>query len=304
MITLLLLCHILYTSAQIEPRSLKPSELVNETRQRGENFESVQLFSSVAAQVSPNSEALRQLNAYNLLNLEPQGMRSFARRPPAAMTFRIPSVARSGDIELELVQVDILTDDFSVQESSADSPTEVQPGVHYRGTVKGDPSSIAAISIYEDEVMGLISSNSLGNLVLGKMQAPGMEYQHIIYNDEELMRQEAFLCDTPDDGPDYAPEDLLPNAYRNSNKCVRVYFEVDYDIFQDKGGTAGATNYITGLFNQVATLYANDNVTLQVSQLFIWTNPSPYSGTNSSQLLNQFQATRTSFNGDIGQLLS
>ena len=41
-------------------------------------------------------------------------------------------------------------------------------------------------------------------------------------------------------------------------RCVRIYVEADFDIFQNKGSAANVTNYITAVFNQSAMLYANE----------------------------------------------
>jgi len=75
-------------------------------------------------------------------------------------------------------------------------------------------------------------------------------------------------------------------------------------IYQDKGSTAATTDYITGLFNQVSTMYANENINTSLSPLVIWTQTSPYSGNSSIDLLNDFTAYRQGFDGDLAQLLS
>ena len=63
------------------------------------------------------------------------------------------------------------------------------------------------------------------------------------------------------------------------------------------------TNYITGLFNQSALLYANDNIPVELSSLYIWDVPSPYTSNNTQTQLNLFKATTNSFTGDLGNLL-
>lgn len=301
--TLVLLCAFAYSFAQTNLKDLRPAELVSETKKQGKAFQNVALFSLAVEQKNTDSELDQRIGRYDLLQLEAKSLRNFLEDTPAAMSFKVPTKTQ-GDLELELVQVSILSDDFAVIESGTTTPAEVEVATHYRGVIKGDPNSLVAISVFEDEIMGLISSPSIGNLVIGKLEQRGPVAQHVIYNDDDVFQQEDFLCGTPDDGPQYTPEELLPNASRSAAGCVRIYFEVDYDIYQNKGGTTGATNYVTGIFNQVATLYANENVNVVISEIYMWTNPSPYNGTSSSQLLNQFQSIRTSFNGDLAQLLS
>ncbi|MDP4851579.1 MAG: M12 family metallo-peptidase, partial [Saprospiraceae bacterium] len=72
----------------------------------------------------------------------------------------------------------------------------------------------------------------------------------------------------------------------------------------DKGGVAPSLQFLTSLFNQVSTLFSNDGVQIRLSGVKIWDIPSPYNGSDSEQMLTQFGATRTSFTGDIGQLIS
>ena len=60
---------------------------------------------------------------------------------------------------------------------------------------------------------------------------------------------------------------------------------------------------MTGWFNQVATLYANENINLRLSGLFLWDVPSPYTGSDYN-MLTQFGAQRQTIKGDIGQLVS
>ncbi|MEL6924492.1 MAG: M12 family metallo-peptidase, partial [Bacteroidota bacterium] len=92
--------------------------------------------------------------------------------------------------------------------------------------------------------------------------------------------------------------------FRDEGDCIRFYVEADYDLFQNKGGTNQTVSYLTGAFNQVHTLYANENLSTTISEMFVWSNPSPYSGNSSSGFLNQFQDTRPSFNGDLAILLN
>jgi hypothetical protein len=80
--------------------------------------------------------------------------------------------------------------------------------------------------------------------------------------------------------------------------------ETDYDLYQNKGSVSAVTNYVTGLFNQSATLYSNDSVPISLSQVFVWSSTSPYTASSSSSLLSQFQSYRNSFNGDLGHLLA
>src|SRR6185295_7117736 len=77
-----------------------------------------------------------------------------------------------------------------------------------------------------------------------------------------------------------------------------------YDLFQNKGSVSNTTSFLTGMFNQSATIFSNDGISISLSQIFVWNSPSPYDGTTSQAVLDQFTNTRTTFNGDIAHLLT
>ncbi|MBL0258127.1 MAG: hypothetical protein IPQ03_11660 [Bacteroidetes bacterium] len=91
-----------------------------------------------------------------------------------------------------------------------------------------------------------------------------------------------------------------------SSKCIRVYFECDYQMYLDNGSDiTNVNNFVTSIFNEVATIYDNDSITTLISEINTWVVPDPYlSYTSSLDCLSAFQSTRTSFNGNIAHLLS
>lgn len=249
-----------------------------------------------------------EVRDYEILQLQEENLQELIHKTPESFTLSLPGNARS-PLEVELVRVNLFSEDFKVRTSQSPTPVEVETGLHYRGIIKGQATSMATVSIFENEVRGLFSSDELGNLVLGKLppsqgRSPKTE-NYILYDDRPVAARQDFDCGTPDDGPSYTTDELsYTTVGRDANDCVRVYFEVDNDIFRDKGNVSKVTDYVTGLFNEVAALYTNENVNLIISEIFIWDSASPYTGNSSGALLSQFQNYRKSFNGEIGQLLS
>jgi hypothetical protein len=85
--------------------------------------------------------------------------------------------------------------------------------------------------------------------------------------------------------------------------CVRIYFEVGYGPYTQNGSnTTTTTNWVTALFNNIKTLYDNESVNVAMSSIYIWTSTDPYSG-QPGTILSQFRSTRTTFNGDLAQLI-
>lgn len=236
------------------------------------------------------------------LQLRPQAMRLLQQQSPAGFTLPLPA-GDQGTLELELVKVNIFSADFKIVLSGGGVP-EPAEGIFYQGKVKGKPGSLAAVSIFDGEVMALISTPNESNLVISK-EANAVEGLHRLYQDDKLPGRRDFDCYTEDGTVQYRKEDLVSKPSVRAAGCTKIYFEVDNDVFVDKGGQDGTVKYMTALFNEVVTLYAAESIPIVLSQIFVWNTPSPYASlTNTGDLLNAFQRTRTSFNGDLGQLIS
>lgn len=153
---------------------------------------------------------------------------------------------------------------------------------HYRGIVRGEANSLAAVTLYEDEIMGFFTSND-GNFNIVKDRQSG---KHLCYNDKNLKEKPSIECETKknDDSFSYEPDDLFrqrsnvleqnitsQQTINSSDKIVRLYFETEYDIYQSQGSISEVEAFIAGLFNQVAILYQNEDIVAAISQIFIWT---------------------------------
>lgn len=300
----ILLLAIFISSGFAQSDARKPLDLVNNAKKTTPNFRTVDLLKLDSQTKREAIEIEEDITKYNLFDLDKTMLETLKKDQPATISLRLP-LTFTNAVELELVKVDILTPDFSVVRRSDDAEVDVFTGVHYRGIIKGDERSIVAISILEEEVMGLISSDQ-GNVVIGQLQNRLANGKHIAYDDLNVFTTREFLCGMPDDGIGYKRKDIewKWGGARSVGDCIRLYMEADYDIYQDKGSVSATSNYVTGVMNQVITLYANESINSVVSQIVVWDTPSPYSSTSSSGMLSDFQNNVGSFNGDLGQLLS
>jgi len=285
------------SSTQAQQKTLKPGEMVEEAYQKGVTFEPVNLFSPVTTTSSARERIASDLTDYQLFSIDPSFTRQAASpvHTPKVMAFQI------GGTTLDLVKVDLFSPDFRVVTSSG-KEANVDLGTHYRGTIQGDPNSVAAVSIYKDDVVAVFSDDQLGNVTLAKMKESADTY--ILYRDLDLKDPPGFECSTDDNVNEFVPEPDTPiSTMALADQCVRFYYEVDKDIHDDKGGVQGATNYITALSNEVQTIYGNENINTTISEIFVWDTTSPYSGSVST-MRTQFQNRTSSINGDLGQLLT
>ncbi len=188
----------------------------------------------------------------------------------------------------------------------------MKTNLHYQGIVNGDPSSVVAISIFENELMGLISSDKLGNLVLGKVQGVQKSTnKHVLYPDKEILKTLKKSCQVLEIDKSHFDEEANSSSNRTLDKCVRLYLEVDEDIFLSSGGgyfgLISTVLYVTGLLNQVNVLFNNEAIDLLLSDLKVWTSSSPYPSSDMADIMDEFENQLNllgDYNGDIAHLLT
>jgi len=278
------------------------SRLVVQEKERGASFERVNLFQP-AQDIKQSGRYADIIKAGFLLQPDAAAFQQLLANRPHTIRITLPF-----SVSVLLVQEDPISDDFFV--TAEDSrPIAYTPGVYYRGIVEGDENSLAAISIFDGEVFGLINSRRTGTVVIGKL-GDVRNNEHVCYRAEDMLITDNFECGAEE--PDYSPEELrLLNEMaegvgsRNPLKCVRVYFECEHQLYLEKqSNTTTVTNFVTGLFNVVSTIYTNESVTTTISQIFIWTTPDSYPTSSTSAALSAFRAARPNVNGNLAHLLS
>ena len=269
----------------------------------GKPLQEVSLIRFVSNEVTNRSIPLEGLTKGTIVSIDEVAIEKLLNGNSDFIQLGLPLSERQ-NLKLNLVRHEIFAEDFALYTSSEPGiPFNYTPGVHYKGVVEGDPSSLVAVSVFNNEVMALISTDH-GNMILGRIDND-RESRHILYAENDLDKTSGFECSTPDDGFGYTEEDLKPQAAgRDAGDCVRVYIEIDDDIVTQKGGATPATNYITGLFNQSIVLYSNESVNMTISEIKAWTTNSPYTGSTSSAMLSSYQANTGEFNGNVSHLVS
>ena len=223
---------------------------------------------------------------------------------PKFVEFAIP-VSANETMVLELIPYDIFGDKFQVL-NAQNQAVNVHKGVFYKGIVRGDDNSVVSLALSNGELSGIIS-NDKGNYILGKIKNAS---NYIFYNDHELIEKSKFDCaveETIERNIEQTRQTALTESLVCSPRPIQIYFEADNAVFVAQGSNmTTATNFVNALFGQVAVLYANEGITIQLSQLKIWDTADPYvSATTTYQMLTRFVAqVGTSFTGDLAHLIS
>jgi hypothetical protein len=290
-------------SASAQQSSLSASSLVAKAHQQGKAFLPNNMIVPDAITGNLKSRLSSSLSEFGIFTLNQEKLRTTNQVPNDYITLSMP-LPDGSSAEVELVKVNITTSDFTV--TTPGGIETVDAGQHYRGIINNDPQTLAAISIFSNELSGTLSIPGKGDYTIGLIHSPEAiaNGTHIIYNTQSYRGvQPNWGCEIKDDkGIPYSAKQLTAAPNAAITKYTRLYYETEYDMFTTLGTVAAVSNFMVGIHNQVATLYANDGISVLVSQVFVWNTTDPYNGANAAANLTAFQATRTSFYGDLGQL--
>lgn len=275
----------------------------------------VELFTP-AARFAP--EYSKVVSRYQPLVLNTSTLSVLFREAPATWTLRIPFEGQYMDVQLEKSQ--ITTDNFSVLEALPDGsrrPVSYNAGLFYRGRINGGEQTFATISIFENQVIGILA-DAQSNLVLGAIEQNGYATgNYMLYREPDLAIPNPLNCFTSDEHvigstttDTHTEVAETPNTPNAVGEPVEIYVECDYKFYLDKGGnTTNVINYLLGFFNGVEQLYANENVKVQVSQVTVWTaqDPEAAAGLNTTGAVLPAFAQRmvnTNYIGDYAAYIS
>lgn len=187
-------------------------------------------------------------------------------------------------------------------------PFAYQSGRYYHGIIENDPHSLVAISFFDNEIMGIISSKGK-EFTLGRtIPADENCTELILYSNEDLLTPYPASCGTselPVRNKSLETQ-VVPETF--TTNCVKFYIECDNKVYTDfASNLTNATNYATGLMNNVSTLYLNDSVYTAVAQINVWTSADPYlsaADTYDALLLFSTEMDNNGFTGDLAHLFS
>jgi hypothetical protein len=272
-------------------KALEASEVV---------FQEVQPFLQVIPPSSLTLPPELHRDAYGLLP-DLEYCRQITEERPPYLDVQIPA-PDGGMLTLRVYAVYPFRDGARVRYSDGRIDSAFT-GAWYRGMVRGVENSLVALSFYPDHVRGFASMPS-GNYILGPMEDHPGFLTHLFYNDRTIAHLNPFYCSTGEDihiSP--GTEGEHHQGASRGTECVAMHWEVDYDVYLDKFNNT--TNFITGMANEVYTLFENDGITIETNLIYIWTSASPYVGPTDGEFLAQFRDQYNgNYNGDLGHLVN
>lgn len=286
--------------------------LVQKEKIQGTIFTKGSFFKRLEKRTIPD-DTLFTIPGSVMLKADKQSIQEMYKNSSAGLTLTIP-IGINEKITLQLISQDInSTGNYHfglIREEGSRIEVNDDKGLHYRGYIEGEPNSLATISIFSNgEIMGLFCNDN-GNYVLGKIKGRD---EYIIYNSKELRLPNNPICYTDDfeHAKHSVKKDLENRPAAPANLCnkVSVYWEVDYAVYYNKGfDITVVQNHINGLFNQVAAVYQNEGIAIELADLYVWTVPDPYRTSSRNDALDDFRMRwnklNDSFTGDIAMLIA
>ncbi|MBN1633436.1 MAG: zinc-dependent metalloprotease [Ignavibacteria bacterium] len=229
------------------------------------------------------------LNEYSaeatILALNLNSLELFYKNPDDNINFIIPT--ETDKIVLSLKRTEILENDFdliSLNKDGKRKKIKYIPGLYYCGMIKGKSESFAAVSIFKNSIMGIISDER-GNFVIGEYKIQGRNNSYVFYNDLDLKIRSKFKCRVGD-----IPDKFYKTGYNIKNRFneqmhpdlqklpVKMYFEADYELYKDFNYNLNDVgNFVTGFFNVVSYMYQRENIPFTLKSIEVWTTADPYS---------------------------
>lgn len=276
---------------------------VEQAKLTSRSFKSYNVFSDVIQQ--KGNQFADFAKGVSVFSLEKAELSKLYQVKPTSLTLHVPFEGR--EISLELVRNDeLFTDNFRAVDQN-NKLINYQPGVYYHGIIGGDKTSVVAISIFENQVIGVASSTALGDVVIGKLQDSEEYVTYSSYNVEAKNNVKCAVDQLEENKnykPNYDPKILNKTTNEMTEKCVRVYYEIAYAPYRQNGSDETKTlDWLSAIHNNIATLYSNDYIRTSLAKVMIWKEQDPYTGDYNAQL-NKFRTTRTDFDGDFAHLVN
>jgi hypothetical protein len=297
----LFLCLLLFGLIGWAQQNKAVVNTVLELKNQNTSFKKFQVLTPIS-QTNSLSETVVQNATYAKVDFNSLG--KIQQEKPKYIEISIPYDGQM--IDVLLYRVNIFTHNFRIN-TNLQQDVPYLPGIFYRGIIKNNPESLASFTFFDDKFSGIVSAQEFQNLNIGKLEMDHNKSDYIVYSDARMNVAHEFECGTEDFNPDH--NDMAPTTYytdgTRTNRCVTMYYELDYDLYLANNSNIDDTmDWLTSAYNNMQTLYDNDNITIALNEVFIWETQDPYQGAGGSgSYLARFNQERPVFPGDVAQLI-
>ncbi|MEL6944419.1 MAG: M12 family metallo-peptidase, partial [Bacteroidota bacterium] len=185
-----------------------------------------------------------------------------------------------------------------------------EQNLFYRGKVKGIIDGWVTLSVFKG-TMSIFINSDRGNLTLAKLIE---EDKYVLYNESRIIPEQALNCGTSDELPTHNHPIIASDKHKfekAANCAMKIYVEIDHESYLIYNDEDQVMEYFSNLFNQVAAVYNQHGIPLELSGTKIWTAPDPYGNSggynldNTGGVLSSFaENVRDDYNGRLAHLVS
>lgn len=290
------MCRILTFLVLLSMAQFSIGQNVSE-REQADDFiianQRVSLFSMSKQSIASYSHIVAHNDIYILSR---NVLDAIVTEAPESLLLNIP--LGTSTVDLLLRRTRITSENYQLRTSSGtyrSLPADVQT---YSGLIDGtDHRAVVTIS---NRKLYILMVTDKGNYEINPSNIQDTYLGHFA---NDRLAPNTWECETSDSRNEN--NDNL--AGTRSGDCIEVYLECDFKTYQDNGSDITATEtWVINMMNSVVSLYADINVPLVVSEIFIWDTPDPYQGaTTLTTILNGFMdEVQDGYNGRIANLIS
>ena len=235
--------------------------------------------------------------------------RIFASKP-GQLDLQIPFEGKMMLLKLERYYP--LSKAFQVTVSTPSGKSEWHPyeeGLFFRGTVQNERKSFVAVSFFNHEFAGVIADEK-SNITIGAIKQNGfVSNDYVIYRSTDAVTPFTLNCASvvANNIPIPQQRPVQNNTTATIGCPVDVYVEADHALYVANGSDVNNTvDFVATVMNGVSVVYFNENISLQLREVKVWTTADPYATTNDAKpVLKAFENNmRAGYNGDLASLIS
>src|SRR6218665_237062 len=211
-------------------------------------------------------------------------------------------------LTLDLIQVNLFTDEFKLETSTPGMEKGVNFGLYYQGTIRGE-DAVVGVSFFQDEFFVLVNRNTAEDATIeaGFIRVPeNRSGIHVVYSDDDLKDKPVYSCGSEELQQYHDAVEQLSSQKQDlevlekaTYKCVTYFWETRYNLYTANGSTQAVTNHMTNIFNNFKLLYENEQIGSKLNKSYVWTTADTYNDN-----LNTFSSNRSNFGANIATLFS
>ncbi|MBK9108094.1 MAG: hypothetical protein IPM92_06820 [Saprospiraceae bacterium] len=224
------------------------------------------------------------------------------------LNIEIP-VQTEQSLSYNYVEYNFYTEEFEVNliDQNQIQKTEVDPGIHLKGIPADGSKGFSSLSLFSNSIYGTFLHDNGIHYSVTPTQSQNLDVIECVFADERTSNWSAHStgCHT-DDIRDFMGSEINLDI-RSTDQCKRVEISVhvDYDLYlKFNKNPQEVSNYVTGLFNNVHTLYKNEGISIALAQININTSEDYFSHISASSDLENFRKKYPNSNKTIKLLLS